>query len=76
MASMTLVGAIGVAAVYYLGGRSVISGAITAGSLVALATLVTRIYEPLTSLTNARVDVMSAFVSFERVFEVLDAPNP
>ncbi len=76
MASMALVGAIGVAAVYYLGGRSVISGAITAGSLVALATLVTRIYEPLTSLTNARVDVMSAFVSFERVFEVLDAPNP
>ncbi len=76
MASMALVGALGVAAVYYLGGRSVISGAITAGSLVALATLVTRIYEPLTSLTNARVDVMSAFVSFERVFEVLDAPNP
>lgn len=76
MASMALVGAVGVAAVYYLGGRSVISGTITAGSLVALATLVTRIYEPLTSLTNARVDVMSAFVSFERVFEVLDAPNP
>ena len=76
MASLALVGSVGVAAVYYLGGRSVISGAITAGSLVALATLVTRIYEPLTSLTNARVDVMSAFVSFERVFEVLDAPNP
>lgn len=75
MASMALVGAIGVAAVYWLGGRQVISGAITAGSLVALATLVTRIYEPLTSLTNARVDVMSAFVSFERVFEVLDATN-
>ena len=75
MASMTLVGAIGVAAVYFIGGRQVISGSITAGSLVALATLVTRIYEPLVSLTNARVDVMSAFVSFERVFEVLDAPN-
>ncbi|MCZ7630544.1 MAG: ABC transporter ATP-binding protein/permease [Microthrixaceae bacterium] len=76
MAAMALVGAVGVAAVYFLGGRAVISGSITAGSLVALATLVTRIYEPLTSLTNARVDVMSAFVSFERVFEVLDAPNP
>ncbi len=76
MATMGLVGAIGVAAVYWLGGRQVISGAITAGALVALATLVTRIYEPLTSLTNARVDVMSAFVSFERVFEVLDEPNP
>jgi ATP-binding cassette subfamily B protein len=76
MAAMGLVGAIGVAAVYWIGGRQVIAGAITTGSLVALATLVTRIYEPLTSLTNARVDVMSAFVSFERVFEVLDAPNP
>ena len=76
MTAMALVGAIGVAAVYWIGGRQVISGAITTGSLVALATLVTRIYEPLTSLTNARVDVMSAFVSFERVFEVLDAPNP
>ncbi len=76
MTAMALVGAVGVAAVYWIGGRQVISGAITTGSLVALATLVTRIYEPLTSLTNARVDVMSAFVSFERVFEVLDAPNP
>lgn len=76
MTALALVGAIGVAAVYWIGGRQVISGAITTGSLVALATLVTRIYEPLTSLTNARVDVMSAFVSFERVFEVLDAPNP
>ncbi len=76
MATMGLVGAIGVAAVYWLGGQQVISGAITAGALVAMATLVTRIYEPLTSLTNARVDVMSAFVSFERVFEVLDEPNP
>jgi ATP-binding cassette subfamily B protein len=75
MATMALVGAVGVAAVYWLGGQAVITGTITAGALVALATLVTRIYEPLTSLTNARVDVMSAFVSFERVFEILDEPN-
>ena len=75
MAILGLVGAIGTAAVYYFGGRSVISGTLTAGTLVALAALVTRIYDPLTQLTNARVDVMTAFVSFERVFEVLDTPN-
>jgi ATP-binding cassette, subfamily B, bacterial len=73
---MGLVGAIGTAAVYYLGGLQVINGNIKTGTLVALAALVVRIYDPLTSLTNARVDVMSAFVSFERVFEVLDSPNP
>jgi ATP-binding cassette subfamily B protein len=73
---MGLVGAIATAAVYYLGGRQVIDGNITSGTLVAMAALVVRIYDPLTSLTNARVDVMSAFVSFERVFEVLDSPNP
>lgn len=73
---MGLVGALATAAVYYLGGRQVIEGTLTAGTLVAMAALVVRIYEPLTSLTNARVDVMSAFVSFERVFEVLDSPNP
>ena len=76
MGAMGLVGAVGVAAVYWIGGRQVINGNLTTGDLVALAALVTRIYEPLTSLTNARVDVMSALVSFERVFEVLDAPNP
>ena len=73
---MGLVGAIGTAAVYLLGGLQVIEGAITIGTLVALTALVVRIYDPLTSLTNARVDVMSAFVSFERVFEVLDSDNP
>lgn len=76
LATLGLVGSIATAAVYWFGGRQVISGAITAGTLVALAAFVVRIYEPLTSLTNARVDVMSAFVSFERVFEVLDTPNP
>ena len=52
------------------------SGAVSVGTVVALGTYVTQIYTPLTSLTNARVDLMTAFVSFERVFEVLDAPNP
>jgi ATP-binding cassette subfamily B protein len=53
----------------------VISGAITLGTMVALATFVARVYGPLTALTNARVDIMTAFVSFERVFEVLDTPS-
>jgi ATP-binding cassette subfamily B protein len=74
--ALTLVGAIATAAVYLIGGHLVISGAITLGTMVALATYVARVYGPLTALTNARVDIMSAFVSFERVFEVLDTPNP
>jgi ATP-binding cassette subfamily B protein len=52
----------------------VVSGDITAGTLVAMATLVARVYQPLTGLTNARVDLLTSFVSFDRVFEVLDAP--
>jgi ATP-binding cassette subfamily B protein len=52
----------------------VVSGNISDGTLVALATLVGRVYQPLTGLTNARVDLLTSFVSFDRVFEVLDAP--
>ena len=74
--ALGLVGAIGTATVYWLGGLSVINGVITVGTLVAMAAFVTRIYQPLTALTNARVDIMTAFVSFDRVFEVLDEPNP
>ena len=74
--ALGLVGSLAAAAVYWIGGQLAISGALTAGTLVALATFVSRIYGPLTQLTNARVDVMTAFVSFERVFEVLDAPSP
>ena len=74
--ALTLVGAVGTAMVYWLGGHLAIDGALTAGTLVALGLYTVRIYVPLTSLSNARVDVMSAFVSFERVFEVLDTPNP
>ena len=74
--ALTFVGAVGTAVVYWLGGHLTIDGALTAGTLVALGLYTVRIYVPLTSLSNARVDVMTAFVSFERVFEVLDAPNP
>ncbi|MEO7397572.1 MAG: ABC transporter ATP-binding protein, partial [Ilumatobacteraceae bacterium] len=72
--ALGLVGALGAAAVYGIGAHLAVSGSLSAGSLVALATLVARVYQPLTGLTNARVDLMTAFVSFERVFEVLDAP--
>jgi ATP-binding cassette subfamily B protein len=71
-----LVGAVGTAAVYWLGGRLVLGGSLQVGDVVALAALVTQVYGPLTALTNARVDVMTAFVSFERVFEVLDFQSP
>jgi ATP-binding cassette subfamily B protein len=75
LTALTLVGAIGTALVYWWGGHQVIDGDITPGTLVALGLYTVRIYMPLTSLSNARVDVMQAFVSFERVFEVLDTPN-
>ena len=74
--ALGLVGALAGAAVYWIGGQLAISGTISVGTLVALAVFISRVYGPLTSLTNARVDVMTAFVSFERVFEVLDTPNP
>lgn len=76
LVSLTLVGSIGTALVYWLGGRLAINADISAGTLVALGIYTVRIYLPLTSLSNARIDVMTAFVSFERVFEVLDTPNP
>ncbi|MEZ5259461.1 MAG: ABC transporter ATP-binding protein [Ilumatobacteraceae bacterium] len=72
--ALGLVGALGAAAIYGVGAHLAVSGSISPGTLVALAALTARIYGPLTGLTNARVDLMTALVSFERVFEVLDAP--
>lgn len=72
MASMTLVAALATALVYGFGGWGAIRGTLTIGTLTALAGLLARLYGPLTQLTNLRVDVMTALVSFERVFEVLD----
>jgi ATP-binding cassette, subfamily B, bacterial len=74
--ALALVAAVGAVAIYGVGGQLVVSGEITTGTLVALAALVTRVYTPLTALTNARVDLMTSMVNFERVFEVLDAPEP
>ncbi len=73
--ALGLVGALGAAAIYGIGAHLVVSDQLTPGTLVALAALVTRVYQPLTGLTNARVDLMTSLVSFERVFEVLDAPE-
>lgn len=72
--ALGLVGALGAAAIYGVGALLVVDGDISAGTLVAMAAFVQRIYQPLTGLTNSRIEVMTAFVSFERVFEVLDAP--
>ncbi len=73
--ALGLVAAIGTAAIYGVGALLAVDGQISPGKLVALAALVTRVYQPLTGLTNARVDLMTSMVSFERVFEVLDAPE-
>jgi ATP-binding cassette subfamily B protein len=70
--AMLLVAALAQALTYGLGGWYAVHGRISAGTVVTLALLLTRLYAPLTSLSNVRVDVMSALVSFERVFEVLD----
>jgi ATP-binding cassette subfamily B protein len=71
---LALVGAIGTAAVYWIGGRGLINGTLQVGTLTALAAYVSKLYSPLTDLASARVDLLTALVSFERVFEVLDAP--
>ncbi|MFE1901063.1 ABC transporter ATP-binding protein [Streptomyces yangpuensis] len=70
--ALTLVSALALALVYGLGGYYALRGSLDAGSVVALALLLTRLYAPLTALAGARVEVMSAMVSFERVFEILD----
>ncbi|NUT10253.1 MAG: ABC transporter ATP-binding protein [Nonomuraea sp.] len=70
--ALTLVSALALALVYGLGGFYALRDQLEPGAVVSLALLLTRLYAPLTALASARVDVMSALVSFERVFEVLD----
>ncbi|MFE0046751.1 ABC transporter ATP-binding protein [Streptomyces albireticuli] len=70
--ALTLVSALALALVYGLGGFYALRGSLEPGAVVALALLLTRLYAPLTALAGARVEVMSALVSFERVFEILD----
>lgn len=75
LAVMMAVPALGTALVYGVGGQLAISGSLSVGTLLALATLLLRLLGPLQGLSNVRVDVMTALVSFERVFEVLDLPS-
>jgi ATP-binding cassette, subfamily B, bacterial len=72
--ALGLVAAVGTAVVYWVGGNLAVSGAISAGTIAAFVLYVGQIYQPLAQLTNARVEVLTALVSFERVFEVLDFP--
>jgi ATP-binding cassette subfamily B protein len=72
--ALGLVAAVGTAVVYWIGGNLAVSGAISAGTIAAFVLYVGQIYQPLAQLTNARVEVLTALVSFERVFEVLDFP--
>ncbi|HOA23650.1 MAG TPA: ABC transporter ATP-binding protein [Aggregatilineales bacterium] len=69
-----LIGAIGTALVYWLGGHLVLRGAIQIGTIVALTAYLSQLYASLSSLTNAPVDFATSMVSFERVFEVVDLP--
>ncbi|HEX6249365.1 MAG TPA: ABC transporter ATP-binding protein [Nocardioidaceae bacterium] len=73
--TLMLIPALATALVYGVGGQLVIDDALTVGTLLALATLLLRLLGPLQGLSNVRVDVMTALVSFERVFEVLDLPS-
>lgn len=75
MAAMSLVPALATALVYGLGGVMAIRGNLSVGTVVALGILLTRLLGPLQALSNVRIDVMTALVSFDRVFEVLDLPS-
>lgn len=74
-ATLMLIPALATALVYGVGGHLAIDGTLTVGTLLALATLLLRLLGPLQGLSNVRIDVMTALVSFERVFEVLDLPS-
>ncbi len=75
MGLMMLIPALATALVYGIGGALAVEGALTIGTLTALATLLLRLLGPMQGLSNVRVDVMTALVSFDRVFEVLDLPS-
>ncbi|GAA1907558.1 ABC transporter ATP-binding protein [Lapillicoccus jejuensis] len=74
LVGLSLVASLATAMVYGFGGVMAVSGGLTVGTLLALAALLARLYAPLTALSNVRVDIMTALVSFSRVFEVLDLP--
>lgn len=71
---LSISGAIGTALIYWVGGRFVLEGVITVGTIVAFAAYLGRLYGPISSLANVPVEFAQALVSFERVFEYLDLP--
>lgn len=73
---LSLMGALGTAAVYFVGSRFALSGAMSVGEVVTFGTLVTQAYSPLAALSNAPVEILTALVSFDRVFEILDIAHP
>ena len=74
--TLGLMGTLGAAVVYWLGGHFVLDGSLQAGDVVGFALLVTQAYGPLSALSNAPVEVLTALVSFDRVFEILDVEQP
>ena len=74
LTALTLVASLATAMVYLIGGRMAVDGTLTLGTMLALVGLLGRLYGPLTALSNVRIDVMTALVSFDRVFELLDLP--
>ena len=70
--ALTSIAAVATAIAYGIGGHLAINGTVTVGTLLAITALLARLYGPLTALSNVRIDVMTALVSFERIFEVLD----
>jgi ATP-binding cassette, subfamily B, bacterial len=70
--ALTLTASLATAIVYGVGGVAAVHGALAVGTVVALTSYLTRLYQPLTQLSNLNLDVMTALVSFERLFEVLD----
>ncbi|CAN5759361.1 ABC transporter ATP-binding protein [soil metagenome] len=73
---LSLMGALGTAAVYLVGSRFALSGVMSVGEVVTFGTLVTQAYSPLAALSNAPVEILTALVSFDRVFEILDIAHP
>lgn len=70
--SLTLLASMSTAVIYGVGGALVVQGAFQVGTMVTLAMLLNRLYGPITALSNVQIDAMTALVSFDRVFEVLD----
>jgi len=72
--ALTAIAAAGTAGLYLFGGRAVVLGTLSIGTVVAFAAYLQQLYSPISALSTTRVDILSALVSFERVFEILDTP--